>query len=145
IVEVLICIAIVSTVLGGAFVATRSSQLGVRNSQEHTTAIKLLENQLEQLRSNSGGDATIFTHAGAFCMFNEEPALTSSGNCNLNAAGAVVAATVQPSYSMTVTGCNNAGCGNSVANSDLFTAQASWNQVTGSGKGTETMVYRLYQ
>ncbi len=124
---------------------TRSSQLGVRNSQEHTAAIKLLENQLEQLRANSSGDGTIFTQAGAFCMFNEEPALPASGNCIQNGAGTPVPATKEPAYTLSITGCNNIGCGNSVANSDLFTAQATWNQVTGGSKGTETMVYRLYQ
>lgn len=51
IVEVLLAIAIVSVVLGGAYAsATRSTQ-GLRQSQERGEALKILEAQLEQLKN----------------------------------------------------------------------------------------------
>jgi prepilin-type N-terminal cleavage/methylation domain-containing protein len=144
IIEVLVSIAIISVVLGGAFVTTRNSQLGVRNSQEHAIALKLLENQLEQMRSNASGDGKIFTQGSAFCMYQEEPASMGSGNCLQDSSGNPVASGTQPSYTLSITDCTNVACGNAVVGSHLFTAQAAWYQVSG-GNASETMAYRLYQ
>jgi prepilin-type N-terminal cleavage/methylation domain-containing protein len=51
IVEVLIAIAIISLVLTGAFSTTHASLLATRTSQEHSEALKLLESQIESIRS----------------------------------------------------------------------------------------------
>ncbi|MFI5275445.1 MAG: hypothetical protein ACHQT5_01325 [Candidatus Saccharimonadales bacterium] len=143
IVEVLVCIAVVSAVLGGAFVTTRSSQVGVRNSQEHAEALKLIESQMEQLR----GDTTdAIAYSTPFCMFNETPVSAviapASIHCTQNSGGQ----SGQPDsrYYLTVMRCNAVGCGNSIANSYLFTVKATWPQVDGKGNATESMVYRLY-
>lgn len=143
IIEVLVCIAVVSTVLGGAFVTTRQSQVGVRNSQEHAEALKLVESQLEQLR----GDTTDAINATTpFCMYNEAPVSAviapQSADCTQNSGG--VAKQPDSRYYLTITRCAAIACGNNIANSYLFTVKASWPQVTGQGNGTETMVYRLY-
>jgi type II secretory pathway pseudopilin PulG len=143
IIEVLICIAIVSTILGGAFVTTKQSQTGVRNSQEHSEALKLVESQLEQLRGDTA-DAT--TSGTPFCMYNEATysavIAPASAHCTQNSAGQYS----QPDsrYYLTITRCNAVGCGNSIPNSYLFTVKASWPEVTGNGNAQETMVYRLY-
>ncbi len=139
IVEVLVCIAIVSVILGGAFVTTRNSQLGVRNSQEHANALKLLEDQLEQMRSDSTTDGNVFTTSSPFCMYNEEPVATSSSNCAVQSP-----AGTQPAFNISINDCTTIACGNSVTGSYLFTAQITWDQVTG-GNASETMAYRLYQ
>ncbi|MGB4759316.1 MAG: hypothetical protein WBP26_04660 [Candidatus Saccharimonadales bacterium] len=51
IVEVLICILVISIVLAAAFTITNSSLLSVRAAQERSQAIKLAESQLERLRT----------------------------------------------------------------------------------------------
>jgi len=143
IVEVLVCIAVVSAVLGGAFVTTRSSQVGVRNSQEHAEALKLIESQLEQLRGDTTDAQTATT---PFCMYNEIPVSAVvapfAAHCTQDSAGQ----SGQPGsrYYLTIYRCNAIGCGNSIAGSYLYTVKASWPQVDGKGNATETMVYRLY-
>lgn len=143
IVEVLVCIAVVSAVLGGAFVTTRSSQVGVRNSQEHAEALKLIESQLEQLRGDTSGATT---HSTPFCMYNDTPmsavVAPEDAHCTQNSAGQFG----QPDsrYYLTIDRCSSIGCGNTVANSYLFSVKATWPQVDGKGNATESMVYRLY-
>ena len=51
IVEVVIAIAIIATVLTGAFVVTNRSLTAVRDSEEHSEALQLLQGQIETLRS----------------------------------------------------------------------------------------------
>ncbi len=50
IVEVLIAIAVVSLVLGGAFTSTRKSANATRTAQEQGEALKLAESQVEQIK-----------------------------------------------------------------------------------------------
>lgn len=146
IIEVLVCIAVVSTVLGGAFVTIRQSQVGVRNSQEHAEALKLVESQLEQIR----GDTTDAINAlPPFCMYNEAPVSaisppgsSPSADCTQNSSG--MAKQPDSRYYLSVTRCDKIACGNYILNSYLFTVTATWPQVTGQGNGTESMVYRLY-
>lgn len=143
IIEVLVCIAVVSTILGGAFVTTHQSQVGVRNSQEHAEALKLIESQLEQLR----GDTTdAISATPPFCMYNEAPVSAviapQDQDCTQDSGG--LAKQSDSRYYLTITRCAAIACGNNIANSYVFTVKASWPEVTGQGNGQETMVYRLY-
>jgi len=138
IVEVLICIAIVSMILGGAFVTTRNSQLGVRDSQEHAEALKLLESQLEQLRADAASDGKVKTFGTPFCMYNEQPVSATSpptsADCKQDNTGAPT--TTQPVFNLTVGRVNSSG-------GYLFTLKAQWASVS-NGQAEESMVYRLY-
>ena len=51
IVEVLLAIAVISAVLGGAYASASQSSRGLRQSQERGEALKLLEAQIELLKS----------------------------------------------------------------------------------------------
>lgn len=138
IIEVLISIAVVSVILGGAFVTTRRSQEGVRDSQEHAQALKLVESQLEQLRAEATKTGDVFTAGTPFCMYNRAPVSTagpSGANCKQNSGGQP--STENPYYSLSITrATSNDGF--------LFTIKAEWDSVTGNGKAQEQMVYRLY-
>lgn len=66
IVEVLLAIAIVSAILGAAYVSVNQSSFGIRQSQERSEALKFTEAQLELLASGefnpgsfTGGDKCI--------------------------------------------------------------------------------------
>jgi len=139
IVEVLISIAIVSLILGGAFVTTRNSQIGVRDSQEHAEALKLIESQIEDLRADASGDGKVKTAATPFCMYNEKPVPATiqpaSADCTQDSSGQPT--TDEPAYSLTINRSNSNG-------GYLFTVQAQWDSVTGKGRAQESMVYRLY-
>lgn len=148
IVEVLICIGVVGAVLAGAFVVTNRSQLGVRDSQERAEAAKIVEGQLELLRSNAKlHKGTIFhpKTTGVFCM-NRTTALPitvpgpNEDECTMDSLGAksdeVNAYTVAINHEETASGTSNAG--------QLFKIQVTWDSVTGSGQAQQTMYYRLY-
>jgi type II secretory pathway pseudopilin PulG len=51
IVEVIIAVAVISSVLAGAFTVSQASTLGVRNSQEHAETLNILQSQVEYVRS----------------------------------------------------------------------------------------------
>jgi type II secretory pathway pseudopilin PulG len=140
IVEVLICIGIISLVLTGAYVTSHRSSTGVRNSQEHAEALKLVESQLEQVRANvTDGLGDVFTVSTPFCMVDAKPVSASvapgSAKCVQNSSGNPT--TSQPAYKLTTTR-TTSGSGS------LFTMHAVWDSVTGSGQAQESMTYRLY-
>lgn len=131
-VEVLVCIAIVSTILAGAFVVTGHSRQGVENAQEHAQAMKMLESQIEQLRASATGSTAspaIFTQAGSFCMSNGAVALVTSSSCNIGSA--------EPIFHLSITRTGTATAGY------VFTANARWAQIT-NGYANEQLSYRLY-
>lgn len=70
IVEVLIAIAIVSAVIGGAYVSTGHSIRGSLQAQEHSTALKLAESQIEMISAYAKGPNanTLFSNLLLFCM-----------------------------------------------------------------------------
>ena len=69
IVEVLIAIAVVSAVLGGAFVSANRSLNMSRQSQERGEALKLAEGQVERVKS-LGTSADLYgpTTLSPFCI-----------------------------------------------------------------------------
>jgi len=135
IVEVLISIALISLVLTSAYVTTHRSSQGIRDSQEHAEALKLVEAQLEQIRANATSDAKeVFSTTTPFCMSNALPVAGSAPQCTQNSSGAPT--TVVPAYRLAV---NRASSGSGA----LFTITATWDSVKGS-RAQEQIVYRLY-
>lgn len=67
-VEVLISLAIISTVLGGAFTVTRTSRLGVRDSQEHSEALQILQGQVDNVREKSTDSTSAIYGTNPFCI-----------------------------------------------------------------------------
>lgn len=66
IVEVLLAIAVISAVLGGAYASASQSSRGLRQSQERGEALKLLEAQIELLKSAKASGYSF--PASGFCM-----------------------------------------------------------------------------
>lgn len=137
IVEVLICVLIVSLVLAGAYVTTQRSSVGVRNSQEHSIALKLIQAQVEQLRTNANREnPTIFTANQPFCMVDTEPQpANNTAECVQDAAGQPT--TDQPMFRMSVRRIANAG-------GTVFTINADWDALTGQ-PARKTIFYRLHR
>lgn len=135
IVEVLICVAIVSMILGGAYVTARRSSQGIRNSQEHAEALKLVQSQLEQIKSNAAeAQPDVFTtNMPTFCMVDGQPVAGAQPQCRQSAAG--TPATQEPIYRISVTRQPDNGAAK-------FAVQAEWDSVTGR-PAQETLFYRL--
>ncbi len=146
-VEVLICILIVTVILTGAYVTTSKSSLGVRNSQEHSEALKLVQSQLEQIRQNASNasGAPVFTMSPPFCMIDGGPTSTTItpglAGCVQNSGGSPALADSR--YKMSV---DRTDCGSSLPSEcKLFVVTATWESITAKGNATEKISYRLYK
>ncbi len=120
IVEVMIAIVIVSTVLVGAFVLSRTSLKNVRGSEEHSQALKLVQGQLEQLKA-AARTGQLSDFAGTFCMVDGAVETTLS-NCTSDR------------YRLTVTNADPAH--------NTFRATATWDRL-GGGTSQVRLSYRV--
>jgi len=145
IVEVLISIAVVTMVLGGAYVTTNRSLQNTRGAQERAIALKLAESQLEQLKSViavtpekifGGGGVTPPAHyciTGGTNVYDTAIA-PGNQNCKVDVNGAPAAANVQPVYDLSITRTGNS-----------FTIDESWFNVGGKTTDQLQLTYRIYQ
>ena len=141
IVEVLICIGIVSLILTGAYVTTHRSSIAIRDAQEHAEALKLAQGQLEQIRQNAASvTGTVFTQTAGnvFCMVNAA-VVTAAAPCLQDTAGAPT--TVAPAYKLMAT---RADC-TVGTNCHQFTIKVEWDSISTKGKATEQIIYRLHK
>jgi len=91
IVEVLLAVAVLGAVLGGAFVAANRNSLVNRSSQERLEAVKVGEAQLERLKAmaaSADSSSTIFSAPANFCIDQLNTITTGTTDCTLDAAGA---------------------------------------------------------
>lgn len=133
IVEVLIAIAVVGAVLGGAFSATRRSLAGARISQERGEAVKLVEGQVESLKAalNSGKADEVFTASGEFCLNDSlEVKQASDDACKKG---------TDNRYSLKISSTDIGTDGKT------FTASARWDKFGGGEEERVDIVYRAYK
>lgn len=144
-VEVLICILIVSMILTGAYVTTNRSNLRVIDSQERSAALKLAQGQLEQIRQSAVSAApNVFsrTNGDPFCMINAAAIDGSDARCKQDNSGAPT--TGEPSFQIAATkqDCGVAGLPSSCR---LFTIRVEWDSIATKTRAYEQLSYRLYE
>jgi Tfp pilus assembly protein PilV len=126
IVEVLISMGVIATVLGAAYgISNRSLRIG-RLSQERVEAVKLLETQLETLKSRvktAKGDITKAPELNSATDFCYNAGVFSASSTCLNINGL---------YNVRVTKGSN----------DVFAARAEWISQSGVSSSSE-LVYRI--
>lgn len=85
IVEVMISLIVISAIIVGAFLVSRASTRNIRNSQEHTHALQLLQGQVELLRAYIPTDPTDPTlqSTNNFCMKSDGTPDNTAGSCAL--------------------------------------------------------------
>lgn len=148
IVEVLLTIAIVGSVVTGAYAVASRSLAAARQAQERGEALKIAEGQVEQLKLLAGQNFAkvantvqrycIYTNAGALdtrilpgippANYTSDP-LSSYGQCNASNNYYYFTEYVATSPSGT----------------DVFTTHVRWGTI-GSGRLQEvTLVYRIHQ
>lgn len=141
IVEVLIAVAVISMILGGAFVVTNRNFLNTRDAQERGNALKLVEGQVEQLKGLVATDSDLIFGASVpspFCIVPGNnvtpPSVTDAGNaaCHVNSAG--VPTGVEPTYNLSI-----------VRTGNTFTVMNQWTHVRGDITNQVSMKYRLYE
>lgn len=88
IVEVIIAVAVVATILAGAFTVTTRSTQAVRDSEEHAEALQQLQGQVERLRAVAAKPGVLtgspFVTSG-FCL-QPDLSITQAGQptCRVN-------------------------------------------------------------
>ncbi len=135
VVEVLIAIAVVSLVLGGAFVTSNRNLQNTRDSEERSNALKMAESQVEQLRSLvSTNPNAIFGAAvpATFCISGTSALASSSSFCLVDGSGGVT--TAEPAYRLAITRSGN-----------TFTITSSWTKVGSAQQNNVQLKYRVYQ
>ncbi|HEU4914118.1 MAG TPA: hypothetical protein VFT16_01805 [Candidatus Saccharimonadales bacterium] len=136
IVEVLIAIAVITSVLGGAFVMTNRSLQNTRTSQERVNAVKLVESQVELLKSLAATNSPAIFGAGVpapFCINSARIAVASNtAACKVDTSGN--ATTSQPAFNLAVTRSGN-----------TFTVTNTWIDIRSGGSNTVQMKYRVYE
>jgi type II secretory pathway pseudopilin PulG len=159
IVEVLICISVVSLVLGGAFASANRSLNATSAAKERDQGVRLAETQLEQLKSfikDSTKAASVSNDAdGFFCMANTEyvdinriipdnvtadvfssPAYPVG--CVLNSSnGAYATSDFSIPYYVSLQQDSSDG--------NLFTVRIRWERAGGEGREEASLVYRTYR
>lgn len=135
IVEVLIAMAVISSVLAGAFFVTNRSTNNVRDSEEHAQALQLLQGQVEQLRSDATTAGTIYASMPKFfCYSPARVRVIASSSNDFTKCGDNLGGSSGVTYQfLIITGPQIPG---------LFTAQVQWPSINGT-TNTEQLLYRL--
>lgn len=128
IVEVIIAIAVISSVLTGAFYLTNHSTRAVRDSEEHAQALQLLQGQVEQLRAQAPKSTWADVNA-PFC-FSSTGAITSVAG-GYGCGSGYYSFRIEPPATQPAAGENG-----------LFTLRVQWDSIL-SKKGNESLLYKI--
>lgn len=137
IVEVLISIAVISLVLGGAYVTTNRSLQATRASQERVNALKLAESQIEQIKGLAATDPDqLFgvTAPSPFCIAKATglPVAATNAACSVGLSGDPSSS--EPVFTISVVRSNND-----------FVLTETWADVSGRTTDSLQMRYRVYE
>ena len=149
IVEVLLSLAVLGAVLGGAYVVTNRSVIVNRVAQERLDAVKLAEGQFERLKIEASIDATTFGKDN-FCLpkdptLNNETVPSSDARCQVNANGDPVGSDFQPRYRLTVANVASVDTP-SVSNAGTrFRISIAWDNFSGDGTDRLDQFYEVYR
>jgi prepilin-type N-terminal cleavage/methylation domain-containing protein len=133
-VEVLISIAIISLVLGGAYVTTNRSLVASRDAQERGIALKLTEAHLERTKALASAVATpVFTTSTTsdFCIVGTAVLADSDASCSVDPSGNTTSA--QPKFKLSA-----------LRTTNTFVFTTSWTKVGGTGISSVKLTYRIY-
>lgn len=143
-VEVLICILIVSMILTGAYVTTNKSTVRVIDSQERAEALKVAQSQLEQIRQHSKKPAPNVLDQPAsstFCMVDAAITPATDARCKQDRNGNPT--TQEPTFAIVASRQDCPGA-TLPADCSLFTIKIDWTSIATKTPAYTQMTYRLY-
>lgn len=129
IVEVLIVIAIISLVLVGAYISTNRNIASTQDAQERTQAVKLVQTQIEYLRTATSPAGTCY----AFAVAGGAIGVQRNDGCIVNSSDVKAGSGEEPAYTLTISSPDPAG---------TYTVKAVWDSITGTGQNNVTMYYQ---
>ncbi len=150
IVEVLIAVAIVSSVLAGAFTVSQKSALAVRDSQERGEMLQMLESQVELVRAlaldQSDNTTGVFATSPAYFCINE----STRTRIHFPAATTTLPLLQNDDFTTYDSQCTNLGIGNRYniaikydAGTKVFTFVGRWDGIHGR-KNQQQLSYRIF-
>ncbi len=147
IIEVLMAIVVISATLGTAFATINSGVKGTRSSQERAEALKIVESQIELLKSARANSVSgLYGRSRAFCVNKTGSNITIHEA--FNPPGSVGDAQAQPltSYSNdcrnnSITGGYNYSIEEDASN--VFVIRARWSSITGDRNDQIEIKYRM--
>lgn len=126
IVEVLIAVAVASSVLVSAFVVVRHTMNNTQQANEHTEAANYIQGQIEQLKSLAAQPSnTVFSQTAPFCV-NGGAITTNLASCRVGTNSRYQLSVTPPS-----------------GGSNTFTFRSAWTGPTGAAENV-SMKYVLY-
>ena len=149
IVEVVIAIAVIATVLTGAFVVSSHSLTAVRDSQEHSEALELLQGQVEDLRNAAAqtGKLTTYVTSGSRFCFNNLNVISSpsSSGSPCTQDSAQKSGQLDSRYALAIQTCSSPQCPSPGFNSPTtnFILTATWPALN-DGTDQVQLTYRVF-
>lgn len=142
IVEVLLAIAVVSGVLGGAYVSATKSLNNNRQAQERGEATKFVESQIERLKVAASDPTKGISSNDVFCID------TGINRIDFDSSMTDMPSLLADTPTIYPAACNgNSGVqyGLSIVRSgQTFTVRARWDGANGNNRDEVAIVYRLY-
>jgi type II secretory pathway pseudopilin PulG len=138
IVEVVIAMAVIAVVLTGAFVVTNHSLTAVRDSEEHSEALNLLQGQVEDLRNASPSN---IPNSSPWCFDASGKQAKTANDCIQNSQGAPN--TSNSYYKLSFTKCTTTSiCPSSGVGTNTYVFTVTWPSLSG-GTDQEQLTYRI--
>jgi len=141
IVEVIITITVISVVLVGSFITVNRSTAAIRDSEEHSEALTLLQGQVEAVRGlGSSATSPVYTNQ-FFCVNSSGTVVPFTGVTTLPSLNSDLAA----NFSEYPATCKNVSSLYNMLvnyNSGIFTFFARWNRLGGGGDEV-SLVYKM--
>ena len=135
-VEVLIAIAVITMIMGGAYITTNKSLLATRAAQERGNALKLAESQIEQIKGLVATNPdSLFSGSppSPFCISDTGTVVAATNAaCSVGTGGTPTMA--QPKFNLSV-----------VRSGNTFTLTETWVNVSGKSTDQIQMKYRVYE
>jgi prepilin-type N-terminal cleavage/methylation domain-containing protein len=139
IVEVLIALAVISSVLAGAFFVTNHSAQNVRDTEEHTQALQLLQGQIEQVRADISAGAQNADFPSYFCYDDASELQAASSINDFSKCPNDLGGTSGATYAFMIEKRDASGAS---PNTKLFAASTQWEGVRGQ-LNTEQLLYKI--
>jgi len=146
IVEVIIVLAVLGLAISISYATASRSLEATRQAEENSQATAILQSQIETLRAFvalTDAAHNIF-QSSAYCI---DSSGTVTTNTTMTSADVTSGAT--STYSQYAGGCVYKSLYHIAigydSGSDVFTARATWDDVSGKGIDTATLVYRLHK
>lgn len=138
IVEVLIALAIISSVLAGAFFVTNRSAQNVLNTEEHARATQLLQGQVEQIRASVTDGASWTDLPNFYCYDTDGSIVNSVSPSNFGCDVSIDGSGSGPAYTFLIEKESTWQANTST----LFRASIAWEGIRGQAN-SEQMLYKI--